>query len=132
MKVYWDSSALVEACLDESTRAAVTKTEGVTRSHAFAEVFSTLTGGRLGFRCQADDAAAICRELAKDLEVVDLSLEDTLTALEQARRLGVRGGLVHDFLHTVAAQKAMAKKIYTLNLDDFRALRVPIEIVVPS
>ncbi|MFZ4483487.1 MAG: type II toxin-antitoxin system VapC family toxin [Chthoniobacterales bacterium] len=131
MSAYWDASALVEACLDEGSRVALAKAGGVTRAHSFAEVFSTLTGGRLGFRSRPEDAAVLCRELAKDLHVVELSLEETLAALESARHHGVRGGLVHDFLHAVAAQKADADNIYTLNLDDFRGLRLPIEILVP-
>jgi len=61
----------------------------------------------------------------------DSTLEDTPAAWESARHHGVHGGLVHDFLHAVAAQRADADKIYTLSLDDFRGLRLPIEIVVP-
>lgn len=131
MSAYWDSSALVEACFEEEARAALVKAGGFTRTHSFAEVFSTLTGGRLGFRSQAEDAAKICREFAEDLDCVELSLPETLAALDQARRHGVRGGHVHDFLHVVAARKAGADKIYTLNLDDFRSLRARIEIALP-
>jgi len=131
MSAYWDSSALVEASLKEGVRVALAKEGGFTRTHAFAEVFSTLTGGRLGFRSQPEDAAKICREIADDLECVELSLQETLAALDKARRHGVRGGHIHDFLHVVAARKAGADKIYTLNLDDFRGLRARIEIAVP-
>ncbi len=131
MSAYWDSSALVQASLDEGMRLALAKEGGFTRTHSFAEVFSTLTGGRLGFRSQAEDAAKICHEIADDLECVELSLQETLAALDKARRHGVRGGHIHDFLHVVAARKAGADKIYTLNLDDFRGLRARIEIALP-
>jgi hypothetical protein len=132
MSAYWDSSALVQASLDERDRLSLAKEGGFKRTHSFAEVFSTLTGGRLGFRCQAEDAAKICREIANDLECVELSLQETLAALDEARRLGVRGGHIHDFLHLVAARKAGADKAYTLNLDDFRGPRARIEIAVPQ
>lgn len=131
MSAYWDSSALVEASLDEGVRLALSKGGGFTRSHAFAEVFSTLTGGRLGFRSQPEDAAKICREMANNLDCVELNFQETLDALDKARRYGVRGGLIHDFLHAVAARKAGADKIYTLNLDDFRSFRARIEIALP-
>ena len=122
MKRYWDASGLVEALHDESLRLKVTKDSAVTRSHSFSEVFSTLTGGRLGFRYAPDDAAGIISSLAKDLEVVDLSLEESLAALSQAGRVGVRGGRVHDFLHAEAARKAGAERLVTLNTSDFVGL----------
>jgi hypothetical protein len=60
--------------------------------------------------------------LAKDLEVVDLSLEESLAALVQAGKVGVRGGRVHDFLHAMAARKACVEKLVTLNKSDFAGL----------
>ena len=122
MRRYWDTSGLVEALHDESFRLKITRESAVTRSHSFSEVFSTLTGGRLGFRYAPDDAAEIVSSLAKDLEVVDLSLEESLAALSQAGRLGVRGGRVHDFLHAQAARKAGVQKLVTLNRNDFVGL----------
>lgn len=122
MRRYWDASGLVEALHDESVRLKLTRESAVTRSHSFSEVFSTLTGGRLGFRYAPDDAAEIISSLAKDLEVVDLSLEESLAALSQAGRVGVRGGRVHDFLHAQAARKAGVQKLVTLNGNDFVGL----------
>ena len=122
MRRYWDASGLVEALHDESVRLKITRESAVTRSHSFSEVFSTLTGGRLGFRYAPDDAAGIISSLAKDLEVVDLSLEESLAALSQAGRVGVRGGRVHDFLHAQAARRAGVQKLVTLNRADFVGL----------
>jgi hypothetical protein len=45
MKVYWDSSALVEACADPALRGRLRAEGGVTRTHALAETFSALTAG---------------------------------------------------------------------------------------
>lgn len=122
MRRYWDASGLVEALHDETVRLKITKESAVTRSHSFSEVFSTLTGGRLGFRYAPDDAAEMISSLAKDLEVVDMSLEESLAALSQAGRVGVRGGRVHDFLHAEAARKAGVERLVTLNTSDFVGL----------
>ena len=122
MRRYWDTSGLVEALHDESVRLKVTKESAITRSHSFSEVFSALTGGRLGIRYAPDDAAELIASLAKDLEVVELSLEESLAAFAQAGKVGVRGGRVHDFLHAMAARKACVEKLVTLNRSDFVGL----------
>ena len=54
---------------------------------------------------------------------MELDAAQTFRALGKAKRLGVRGGLVHDLLHAEAALLAGAKKILTLNTEDFRAIR---------
>lgn len=126
MIVYWDSSSLIAALM------AGQRPKGVTRTHTLAEVFSTLTGkgietavGRL--RLNPDDAAALLSDLPK-LKFVDLTAEETLKALQATGSQGVRGGLVHDWLHVQAAQKAKADKILTENTQHFRALtKVPLE-----
>jgi predicted nucleic acid-binding protein len=64
------------------------------------------------------------------LDFVDLSADEVLTALNYARAKGVRGGRVHDFLHAVAAEKAGADKIVTLDENDFNGLTgLKIELV---
>lgn len=131
MSAYWDSSALIEAVQDLGIRKVLHRSGGFTRPHTFAEVFSTLTGGRLGVRCLAEDAAKIARELASDLKFVELTGLETLGALAAAREHGVRGGLVHDYLHAIAAQKAGSPVLYTLNIGDFLSLRIPVTIEPP-
>jgi len=131
MKAYWDSSALVEAVQNLGVRKALRKVSGFTRPHALAEVFSTLTGGRLGYRCQPDDAAKIGRELASDLKFVELDEQETLHALATSRKHGVRGGQIHDYLHAIAARKAGALTIYTFNTGDFGSLGLPLTIAPP-
>ncbi|GAB4170813.1 MAG: PIN domain-containing protein [Terrimicrobiaceae bacterium] len=131
MSAYWDSSALVEATLEEEVRWTLVREGGLTRAHSFSEVFSTLTGGRLGFRSRPEDAAKICRELASELDVVDLGTEGVLLAIGKARRHGVRGGQIHDFLHAQAALKSGCDILLTLNLEDFRSLRLPLKVAAP-
>ena len=115
MKVYWDSSALVAATLDVKVRRRLTASDAVTRTHALAEVFSTLTGSRLGFRVDADDATEVIRDLISEIKMMERSVAQTLAALSEARARGVRGGQVHDYLHAVAARKANCTSLMTLN-----------------
>jgi len=110
MKAYWDSSAVIEACNNPVLRARLHRERGLTRTHTLAEIFSTLTGGNLAFRLDADTAAQTVANLAEDLDFHDLTTPEVLTALKAARKKGVRGGRVHDYLHAVAAQKSGAKK----------------------
>ncbi len=122
MKDYWDSSALVEASADIALRTRLRTDRGITRTHALAECFSALTAGGLAVRLDADAAARIVENLAQDLDFVDLSAPEVLSALKQARKRGFRGGRVHDFLHAVAADKSSAAHLLTLDEHDFDLL----------
>jgi predicted nucleic acid-binding protein len=121
MKTYWDSSALVAVVETPYLQLRLQSERGVTRSHALAEVFSTITGNPKN-RADAQIAAEILTSLAKSLDFVDLTADEMLAALKSARKLGVRGGRVHDFFHAVAAKKSGAKKIVTLDQNDFAGL----------
>ena len=129
MKTYWDSSALVESVWEPSLSARLRRERGVTRSHALAEVFSALTGNPQN-RVATEIAADLVEQLAKSLDFVDLTAAEMLAALKSARKLGVRGGRVHDFFHAVAAKKCGAKKIVTLDKNDFDGLtEIALEII---
>jgi predicted nucleic acid-binding protein len=130
MNPYWDSSALIEACQSMVLRARLHREGGITRTHSLAEIFSTLTGGNLAFRLDADAAAQTIASLAHGLAFHDLSAVDVLTALKAARKKGVRGGRVHDYLHALAAEKSGANRLLTLDKNDFNGLtKVEIEQV---
>ncbi len=130
MKAYWDSSAVIEACNNPSLRDRLHNERGLTRTHTLAEVFSTLTGGNLSIRLDADAAAQIVSNLANDFDFYELTATEVLAAMKQARKKGVRGGRIHDYLHAVAAQKSGAKKLLTLDKHDFADLtKVEIEQV---
>jgi predicted nucleic acid-binding protein len=122
MRDYWDSSALIEACQSLVLRARLNREGGLTRTHTLSEVFSTLTGGHLAFRLDADAAAQTIASLASDLAFHDPTPAEVLNALKTARKKGVRGGRVHDYLHAVAAEKSGAKKLLTLDKNDFKDL----------
>lgn len=129
MKTYWDASALVAAVETPAMQLRLQRERGVTRSHALAEVFSTITGNPKN-RADAQIAAEILASLAKSLDFVDLTADEMLAALKSARKLGVRGGRVHDFFHAVAAKKCGAKKIVTLDKNDFAGLtEIALEII---
>jgi hypothetical protein len=130
MSPYWDSSALIEACQSQALRSRLRREGGVTRTHALAELFSTLTGGHLTFRVGADEAAKTVASLAGDLDFHDLTAQEVLRGLQDARKKGVRGGRVHAYLHALAAEKSGAEKLLTLDKNDFKDLTsVPIEQV---
>jgi len=103
-------------------------------AHAYVETFSTLTGGRLGFRVPASDAAMLLRkQVAPKLHSVHLDADGLLNALGEAKARGVRGGAIYDYLHLAAARQAAAKQFFTLNLNDFVAFHRPDdpEILLP-
>lgn len=131
MKCALDSSVIVSAlCAGDPDHDACRKVLLAHRptvlAHAFAETFSTLTGGRLGFRVPASDAAKLLRQqIAPKLSNIPLDESDLLTAFEEAELRGVRGGAIYDYLHLVAARKAGAKRFYTLNLSDFLSFHRP-------
>jgi len=129
MKTYWDSSALVAAVETTALQLRLRAERGVTRPHALAEVFSTITGNPKN-RADSDIAAEIVQQLAGSLDFVDLTADEMLVALKTARKLGVRGGRVHDLFHAVAAKKSGAKKIVTLDKNDFVGLtEIALEII---
>jgi predicted nucleic acid-binding protein len=127
MKAYWDSSALVEAYDDADLQLRLKAERGFSRSHSLAEVFSALTG-KLQIRISPDDAALVLEKLAAHLDFVELTPREILAAFKQARSRGVRGGRIHDYLHAVAAEKAGAALLLTLDKNDFEGLAGAIRI----
>jgi predicted nucleic acid-binding protein len=127
MKAYWDSSALVQSLAEPALQLRLKKERGFTRPHALAETFSALTGNPQT-RVDANDASEFIANLARSLDFTELSAQETLHALKTARQKGVRGGRVHDYLHAVAAEKSGAKKILTLDRNDFSGITsLPVE-----
>jgi predicted nucleic acid-binding protein len=123
-----DSSILVAALIPDEPHHAESKARllsgtSVIHAHALLETFSTLTGGRLGVRVDADLAARLLRESIRPrVRIIMLSEEELFESLDDARRHGARGGAVYDYMHLVAARKAAAECIFTLNLSDFTHL----------
>jgi predicted nucleic acid-binding protein len=75
-------------------------------------------------KVDSDVAAKMIREsIVPCVAFVELTVEEIIAAQSNARKKGVRGGGVYDYMHLVAARKAKAEMLYTLNLDDFRSIR---------
>lgn len=119
---YWDSSALIGAIQSNTIAAKISTGEQATRLHSMVEVFSTITGGRLGFRVLPSDAAEIIQKLIAKFQIVELTQDEIQRALNEAEERGVRGGRVHDWLHAAAATKSGAKELLTFNTGDFVGL----------
>ena len=130
MKAYWDSGALVQASADLQLRTRLHEERGFTRTHALAEIFSALTGGRLAIRLESDAAFKVVDNLAADLDFVDLEPKEVLSALKQAQQRGVRGGRVHDYLHARAAEKCGAPGLLTTDQYDFTSLTDSVNVAV--
>ena len=131
MKSALDSSIIVSAlCAGDPDHHACRKVLLSGRhsviAHAFTETFSTLTGGRLGFRVPSSDAAKMLRQqISPKLSSILLDESELLAAFEEAEIRGVRGGAIYDYLHLIAARKAGAKRFYTLNFGDFLSFHRP-------
>ena len=126
-----DSSVLIAAmigseehhqrCLDLILKAAKSAPLNIYQ-HGIAETFSTLTGGKKSFQLQASFVADVLEnDFIPKLNVVPLPISEMLRAMREAQGRGVRGGGIYDYLHLVAARKAKARRMYTLNLSNFRA-----------
>ena len=128
MKVYWDTSALIWFY----SESRLSEVSGVTRPHTLAEMFSTLTGAGVQMispdgtlrlkKLSPGSGVAIVQRLVPVLEYVDLSAAEVAAALANAQAQAVQGGRVHDLLHAVAAEKAGADELWTLDQNDFKGL----------
>lgn len=130
MKAYWDSSALIKALHDQKLRASLERGKDGTRPHSLAEIFSTLTKG-VSFQYSPADAAAMIESLAGNLDFVELSAADAVSAIRDASSQGVRGARIHDLMHAAAAQKYQAKILFTLDQAGFSTLKMPVPIQAP-
>lgn len=128
MSALLDSSVLVAALAPDEDKhaeclALLMQNGNVVYAHAFLETFSTLTGGRLGMKVDADFAAQLLSEtILPRVRVIELGAVELLDALQLARKQGVRGGGVYDYMHLVAARKTKVDALYTINLGDFHHL----------
>ena len=135
MSTYWDSSALLNVIVSQAVARRLAPGD-VTRSHAFCEVFSLLTGRGIPTRhgrrtLSNDDAARVIEKLAQKLTIRDLTWSETLAALRDAKSLGVQGGRVHDLMHARSAVLAGVERLLTRNVTDFSGLTGSIPVEAP-
>lgn len=123
-----DTSVLIAAILENEPQHAACRNlvdRGGLKvwGHAMAELFSTLTGGRHGWRATPATASELIDDLqAQEVRFLDLCATDVAEAIRHAQVVGARGGAVYDYLHLVAARRAGARFFYTLNVRHFAAV----------
>jgi hypothetical protein len=89
-------------------------------------VFSSLTGGRSGYRIPAHQVVELIESsIMPYVQVATLSSKEMIYAMQETESRGVRGAAIFDFLHLVAARKAKATRLYTLDVTDFRSFHRP-------
>ena len=102
-------------------------------AHALADTFSVLTGGRKGWRFNAQSVVALMEEdLLPYVSPQTLTGKDFINAMRAAHHRGVGGGAIYDWLHLAAARQARAEVFLTLNLRDFQALARPGDPAIQS
>jgi predicted nucleic acid-binding protein len=127
MSALLDSSVVIAAIVESEPYhgecAALLAAPGaLIYQHALAEIYSYLTGGHLTPRVPPELAVEIVQDaVLRGTKVIELKPAEVLKAMQQCQQRGVRGGAIYDYLHLVAARKAGAERIYTLNVRDFRA-----------
>jgi predicted nucleic acid-binding protein len=123
MKVFFDTSALVTAIVDQLPNHAA----------ALAECYATLTALPLPRRIQPAEATRLIEEnFLVHLEVIPWSVADYKAALTRVTTLGMRSGAIYDALHVRCAERAGCDRIITYNVTDFERLVAPgIEATTP-
>jgi predicted nucleic acid-binding protein len=127
VKIYFDTSALIAAMIEEeghhqaALKALSDCEQGFTASHTLAEVFSTLTGGRLEVQLSPKEAGQIVEaNVIQRLQILNLTVDDYKLAMQNSESVGARGGAVYDMLHLQAARRGKANRILTINVRHFQ------------
>ncbi len=141
MRVAFDTSVLVAGLveahpafapaalwLDAADRGEI---DALWTMHAYAEAWSVLT--RLPLTERLEIAAV--NELLAALVVVavplPLDLVDYAAAADRCAAAAVRSGAIFDALHLVAAERAQADALLTLNVKDFARLAPKLPVSSP-
>lgn len=138
MKIYWDTSAAINALVSEKVFRRLNQGAHFARTHLLSEFFSTMTGRGIRVRdssgqsaqliLRPDDAVEWLRLFAGKVTFTEVSVEAILDGLAKAGEKSVSGGKVHDYIHALAAENAKAKALLTRNTRDFSQLtEVPLE-----
>ena len=131
MIVAADSSVLIASVVENDPHHSASisileQQRPIVHRHALVETFSTLTGGRLGFRMSTDEITRLIREsILPWVRTTDLDDAELIEAMSVSQDRGVRGGAIYDFLHLCAARKAGASRLYTKDVNDFTSFHRP-------
>ena len=135
MKAAIDTSVLVAAhlathpshgeAMDWMNAVAAGRAEGMVTLHALAEVWSVLTKLPIHPRIDPASARMVVGEIATIAQVTALTHAMYFQALDRCVSQGARSGAVFDALHLIAAERAGADVVLTLNEKDFVRLAHP-------
>jgi predicted nucleic acid-binding protein len=145
MKVFFDTSALVTAIVDQLPNHAAALAcyrrlaqprrgpKAVCSTQVLAECYATLTALPLPRRIQPAEATRLIEEnFLVHLDVVPLSAADYKVVLTRVTTLGMRSGAIYDALHVRCAERAGCDRIITYNVTDFERLAPPgVEVTPP-
>ena len=131
MKIYFDTSALVTALVDQLPNheaalaclaVACRDHDAVVSTHSLAETYATLTALPLPRRIQPAEARAMVAGLRRKLGVLPLAARLYERAIERAAGLGFSSGSIYDALHLECAEGAGCRRLHTYNLGHFQRL----------
>ena len=132
MKVYWDTSAAINALVSPEVFHRLDSDEHFARIHLLSEFFSVMTGRGIQVLDQngqparmllkAKDAATWLRTFAGKVRFVSLNEDETLDALDKAETLRIEGKKIYDYGHALGADKAGAEVLLTRDTQDFAGL----------
>jgi predicted nucleic acid-binding protein len=138
MKVFFDTSVLVAACVESHPhygqarpallRVTNRKDQGFMSVHSIAETYAALTRVPVQPRIHPAEAARIVTDnILAHFETVPASKKDYIEALKVVRDGGWSGAKIYDALLIGCAARSGAERIYTFNLADFRQLAPNLE-----
>lgn len=134
MKVFFDTSVLVSAVVDQLPRHAAAHAAVIQfttedhiaccTTHVLAETYATLTALPLPRRITADAALRLIEaNFVSRLTILPLSPADYTHALQHVARLGLTSGIIYDALHLRAAETSGCERLYTYNTAHFNRLQ---------
>ena len=90
-------------------------------------------GTRKHRRLSLRAASAVISRFHPQLDYVELSADEIVAALQAAKDKGAQGGRVHELMHAVAAEKAGADELWTIDENDFAGLgKVPLKYLADN
>jgi predicted nucleic acid-binding protein len=131
MLVFFDTSVLVAGMVEPHPkhgrsrawleRARAGEFEWAVAGHSLAETYSVLTSLPVKPRISPGGARRLIREnIESSARIVTLTSADHGSVLDRMALLGIIGGNVYDALLAGAAEKAGARRLLTLNPEDFQ------------
>jgi len=133
VKFYFDTSVLVAASVRGHSHyaAAIQVLEGMVSqghhgcmsAHGLVEIYAVLTRTPFVPAIYPSEAWQILEvSILPHIEIVVLSAAEYQDLVRQCAAEGQVGGRVYDVIHLRCAQKAACDRLYTFNVEDFRAL----------